>query len=222
MEADDLIGMAAIMHRAFSLPVVVYSSDKDFMQLMSVGVTVIKPVPFSILVRGVTSLEPETKASVMKRYGCLPEDILKVRAYAGDTSDAIPVAIPLIGEKRALKCLAAGADPSKDVMVCRDLKLYGKLLAGWANVRRNYRLMQIAAFPDPAVFGAETVEHVRAELKRVATMLKAPVPDAEIMETSYWHFVRTLIAHDLWEAVENRFTLWQIQRPVENYPLRRR
>ncbi len=211
VEADDLIGMAAIMHRAFGLPVVVYSSDKDFMQLMEAGVTIIKPVPFT-KENAKSRLEPETPKSVLKRFGCTPAEILKVRAFAGDSSDAIPVAIPGIGEKRAMECIRAGADPSKEKPVCSNLKYYGRLVAGWADVRRNYRLMQIAAFHDPALFGKATVKLIKAELDRSAAQLRADVPDEETMRKTYWEFVKTLADLDLLEALENRFVLWAIQR----------
>lgn len=206
-----MIGMAAIMHRAFGLPVVVYSSDKDFMQLMQAGVTIIKPVPFSKDTAG-NRLEPESVASVKKRFGCTPEEILKVRAFAGDSSDAIPVAIPLIGEKRAMECIRAGADPSQDKVVCSNLKYYGRLVAGWPNVRRNYRLMQIAAFHDPALFGTETVGLIKADLDRSAAQLRAVLPDEETMRSTYWKFVKRLVDLDLLEALENRFALWTIQK----------
>ena len=215
VEADDLIGIAAIMHRAFGLPAVVYSSDKDFMQLMAAGITIIRPKPFSSGDAG-KRLDPETAKSVLKQFGCKPEDILKVRAYAGDKSDAIPVAIPGIGEKRALTCIQAGADPSKEwtealVPVSdrvTDIKLRIKLEQHWTFVRRNYRLMQIACFPDPALFGEETVREIKNQLSLAS---KKP---SSVEWDSYWAFVKFLLDLDLLEALENRIHLWQIARDI--------
>jgi DNA polymerase-1 len=217
VEADDLIGLAAIMQRAFGLKAVVYSSDKDFMQLMGAGVTVIRPQPFA-QDSAKKRMAPETKKSVMKQFGCLPEDILKVRAFAGDTSDAIPTAIAGIGPKRALACIKAGADPSKDEgwKTVTDLKLYGRLREHWADVRRNYKLMQIVGIIlDTALFGHEATKLIKENLDYARRELRAGeggcVFELSQRREKYWEFLCLLVELDLLEALENRLFLWRIQ-----------
>jgi DNA polymerase-1 len=214
VEADDLIGMAAVMHRAFGGEVVVYSSDKDFCQLMTIGVKIIRPQPFAEDRPDVLAVE--TEESIQKLFGCLPGEVLAVRAYAGDKSDGIPVAIPGIGIKRALECVRAGADPAKDELKCADLKIMKKVRGGWAAVRRNYTLMQIAASPDPKLFGDAVAKEAQAGLRRATeeilswSKLRAD-KDGGRVRGLYLGFVGALVEMDLYEALHNRDVLWNIQ-----------
>jgi 5'-3' exonuclease len=113
-EADDVIGSLATQA---SIPVDVVTGDRDLFQLVddASGVRVIYTA------RGMSKLEVLTDASVVGRYGVLPEQYADFAALRGDASDGLP-GVKGIGEKTAASLLrdfadldgirAAAADPA--------------------------------------------------------------------------------------------------------------
>ncbi|MGA9821142.1 MAG: 5'-3' exonuclease H3TH domain-containing protein, partial [Desulfobaccales bacterium] len=94
-EADDLI--CTLVHRARSqgFQVEIISGDKDLLPLVQEGVGMWDPM------KGVR-FDPGV---IRERYGLTPEELVEVRALAGDASDNIP-GVPGIGEKTAIKLIA--------------------------------------------------------------------------------------------------------------------
>jgi len=94
-EADDLI--CTLVHRAKSqgVRVEIISGDKDLLPLVQDGVDMWDPM------KGVR-YDPET---IREKYGLSPQELIEVRALAGDPSDNIP-GVPGVGEKTALKLIA--------------------------------------------------------------------------------------------------------------------
>ena len=131
-EADDVIGTLARWARD-EHPVIV-SGDKDFLQLLRWGVTVISDTK---------TLKPETARSVQEKFGCGPANLLKVRTVAGDASDGIPGPVERVGTVRAAKEIEAHAqeydfmrdDPPE---CCPET-----WRAVWGDLMRNYKLMRI-------------------------------------------------------------------------------
>ncbi|GAA1833124.1 5'-3' exonuclease [Agromyces salentinus] len=113
-EADDVIGSLATQA---TVPVDVVTGDRDLFQLVddARGVRVIYTA------RGMSKLEVLTDASVVGRYGVLPQQYADFAALRGDASDGLP-GVKGIGEKTAANLLrdfvdldgirAAAADPS--------------------------------------------------------------------------------------------------------------
>jgi DNA polymerase-1 len=129
MEADDAIGILATQCVRQNWTPVVYSSDKDFLQLMPKGVLVIRDVDKT------NRLLPETERTVYQMFGCYSANVLKVRALCGDPSDGIPNIKRGIGIKTAVKLINAGFDPSLPPPPGDKEKEIAY---------RNYKLMQIA------------------------------------------------------------------------------
>jgi DNA polymerase-1 len=96
-EADDLIAAAARTFTAQGLEVVIVSSDKDFYQLLSEGVSMYDPDP-----KKDSAL---TLAAFQERFGLNPAAFLDMQALMGDSSDNIP-GVPTVGEKTALKLIS--------------------------------------------------------------------------------------------------------------------
>ena len=94
-EADDLI--CTLVHRARSqgFQVEIISGDKDLLPLVQEGVGMWDPM------KGVR-FDPGV---IREQYGLTPEELVEVRALAGDASDNIP-GVPGIGEKTAIKLIA--------------------------------------------------------------------------------------------------------------------
>jgi DNA polymerase-1 len=98
IEADDLIATLAGKANAAGLDATIVTGDKDFFQLLSDRVRIIRPE------KG-TSLEEEIGPEFcVERFGLAPAGMVDLLALAGDSSDNIP-GVRGIGEKTALKLL---------------------------------------------------------------------------------------------------------------------
>lgn len=98
-EADDLIAYYWRHHRPLDDRVVILSSDKDFLQLLTVG-----QVEQVRLGSHDTPTDRWTAQRVREEMGCHPCDLVNAMALAGDSSDNIP-GIPRFGMKTAIKVL---------------------------------------------------------------------------------------------------------------------
>jgi DNA polymerase-1 len=98
IEADDLIGTLALAGERAGMNVVIYSGDKDFCQLVTDRVRILRP-------KGGGDDVLIGPAGVVEWMGVPPERIVDLLALMGDTSDHVP-GVPGIGEKTALKLLA--------------------------------------------------------------------------------------------------------------------
>jgi DNA polymerase I len=89
-EADDLIASYTKVAREQGLSVVIISSDKDLMQLIRDGVTMLDPI------KNKKIAEPE----VFEKFGVFPNKMIDIQALAGDSTDNVP-GVPGIGIKTA-------------------------------------------------------------------------------------------------------------------------
>jgi len=97
-EADDIIGTLSKQAEEAEIETIVYTGDKDMLQLVSEHITV------NLTRKGITEVEAYTPNEVMDRYGLEPKQIIDLKGLMGDTSDNIP-GVPGVGEKTALKLL---------------------------------------------------------------------------------------------------------------------
>ncbi len=93
-EADDIIATYTKLAREKDIDVVVVSSDKDLMQLVSDGVQMFDPVKYKAI----------GEKEVLEKFGVNPEKVLDVLSLIGDSSDNIP-GIPGIGPKTAAELI---------------------------------------------------------------------------------------------------------------------
>ena len=94
VEADDIIGTLAKRAAAKGYRVLIVSSDKDLLQLVGDGITVLHPVKYE-------RLDAE---AVQKKLGVPPERVVDFLALKGDSVDNIP-GVPGIGDKGAAKLI---------------------------------------------------------------------------------------------------------------------
>jgi DNA polymerase-1 len=97
-EADDIIGNVSKIGTEKNLEVVIYSSDKDLLQLINQNVKVVAPKT------GISEVKIYTAESFLEEYGFSSEKMTDYKGLMGDTSDNIK-GIPGIGEKTAKKLL---------------------------------------------------------------------------------------------------------------------
>lgn len=94
VEADDICGTIAKKASAEGYQVEIYTSDKDYLQLIDENVAVL------LLKTGLSNLDKMTEASLMESWGLTPSQIIDYKGLRGDPSDNIP-GIPGVGDKTA-------------------------------------------------------------------------------------------------------------------------
>ncbi|MCS7066384.1 MAG: hypothetical protein NZL85_08955, partial [Fimbriimonadales bacterium] len=97
-EADDLVGTIARRAPEQGYEVLIFTGDRDQLQLINEHVRVCAPL------RGVSDLQIFDADAVQQRYGIRPEQVPDLKALQGDPSDNIP-GVPGVGEKTAVKLL---------------------------------------------------------------------------------------------------------------------
>lgn len=97
-EADDIIGTIAYKAGGEGVKVFMVTPDKDFMQLVTGNVLMLKPQTKG---DGFKVIDAE---GVVDYFGVPPEKVIDVLAIIGDTSDNIP-GVPGIGKKGAPKLI---------------------------------------------------------------------------------------------------------------------
>ena len=93
-EADDIIATYVKIAKKENIETLVISSDKDLMQLIQDGVSLLDPM------KNIT-IGPE---GVLDKFGVTPDKVIDVQALAGDSSDNVP-GVPGIGVKTAAQLI---------------------------------------------------------------------------------------------------------------------
>ena len=97
-EGDDIAGTVAKMAAKEGYQVTVYTSDRDFLQLVDNSITV------NIIRKGMSDIVAMTPETVKEMYGFEPLQIIDYKGLRGDASDNLP-GIKGIGEKTAVKLI---------------------------------------------------------------------------------------------------------------------
>ena len=102
-EGDDIAGTVAKIAEKEGYTVDLYTSDRDFLQLVTDKIRV------NILRKGMSDVVAMTPALVKETYGFEPKQIIDYKGLRGDSSDNLP-GIPGIGEKTAVKLIEEYGD----------------------------------------------------------------------------------------------------------------
>lgn len=97
-EADDIAGTMAKIGSKANIDVIVYTSDRDFLQLIDNKITV------NLIRKGLKDVEVMTSDAVIEKYGFTPMQIIDYKGLRGDSSDNLP-GIPGVGDKTAVKLI---------------------------------------------------------------------------------------------------------------------
>ena len=98
-EADDLIAAYARVGRDDDMDVIIVSSDKDLMQLVRPGVTMLDPMKQKTIGHD----------EVIEKFGVTPDKVVDVQSLAGDSTDNVP-GVPGIGVKTAAELINTYGD----------------------------------------------------------------------------------------------------------------
>lgn len=117
-EADDVIATLARQALAQGFDVLIVTGDRDALQLVEPGITVLYPR------KGVSDLARMTPDAVVEKYGVTPKQYADLAALRGDPSDNLP-GIPGVGEKTAAKWILQFG--SIDELIARADEVKGKV-----------------------------------------------------------------------------------------------
>lgn len=141
IEADDYIACVARRAAAAGWNVVIASSDKDFMQLVSAGIGLLNPNDKTETVWG--------REQVIAKTGVTPEQVADWLALMGDAVDNIP-GLPGVGPKTAADLLRQFG--SVEALLARPEQVKSDRLRkaiqdSAANLRRNQELVRLSEVP---------------------------------------------------------------------------
>jgi len=137
IEADDAIATLACRAEAVGLPVVIASADKDFMQLVRPGISLLNPNDKYTAFWG----DDEVRA----KCGVLPSQVVDWLSLVGDAVDGIP-GVPGVGPKTATKLLASHGTLEaiyENLATITPERLLEKLRASKADMARNQDLIRL-------------------------------------------------------------------------------
>ena len=97
-EADDICGTVSKMLGKDNYEVIVYTSDRDFLQLID------KNVSIHIIKTGMSNIVVMNEKTMPELYGFKPLQIIDYKGLRGDSSDNLP-GIPGVGDKTAVKLI---------------------------------------------------------------------------------------------------------------------
>ncbi len=117
-EGDDIAGTVAKLAEKEGYQVTLYTSDRDFLQLVTENITV------NIIRKGLSDVVPMTPNTVKETFGFEPLQIIDYKGLRGDTSDNLP-GIPGVGEKTAVKLIEEYG--SFDNIIAHASEIKGKL-----------------------------------------------------------------------------------------------
>ncbi len=127
-EGDDIAGTVAKLAEKDNYDVRIFTSDRDFLQLVTDKISV------HILKKGLSDVMIMTPSLVEETYGFKPLQIIDYKGLRGDSSDNLP-GIPGVGEKTAVKLIQEYG--SFDGIVDHLDEIKGKLQE---NIRNNINL----------------------------------------------------------------------------------
>lgn len=140
VEADDLCGSVATLAEKGGYVVDIYTSDRDYLQLVSGSVTV------HLLKKGFSDILSITPESMMENFGFSPKQIIDYKGLRGDASDNLP-GIPGVGEKTATKLIASYGSFDAIIDAAKNGLIKGKIaeniIAGEQMGRLCYSLATI-------------------------------------------------------------------------------
>ena len=117
-EGDDIAGTVAKLAEKKGYDVHVYTSDRDFLQLVDENISI------HILKKGLSDVAIMTPEKVKEEWGFEPIKIIDYKGLRGDASDNLP-GIPGVGEKTAVKLIQEYGD--FDTIVANADNIKGKI-----------------------------------------------------------------------------------------------
>ena len=120
IEADDICGTVAKKAAKLGYSVQVYTSDKDYLQLVDDHITV------NLLRKGLSDIDSINPEIMKAQFGFEPLQIIDYKGLRGDSSDNLP-GIAGVGEKTAVKLIEEYGNFEAIIQAAKDGKIKGKM-----------------------------------------------------------------------------------------------
>ncbi len=120
IEADDICGTIAKTAAAKGYEVEVYTSDKDYLQLVDDRISV------NLIRKGLSDIQRITPENMVEIFGFTPIQIIDYKGLRGDASDNLP-GIPGVGDKTAVKLINEYGSFDKIIEAAKEGKIKGKV-----------------------------------------------------------------------------------------------
>ncbi len=120
VEADDLCGTIAKKAASEGYLVDIYTSDKDYLQLVDDSITV------NLLKTGLSSMNAITPSEMVAQFGFTPKQIIDFKGLRGDSSDNLP-GIKGIGDKGATTLIQTYGSFDAIIQAAKEGKIHGKI-----------------------------------------------------------------------------------------------
>ena len=195
-EADDIIGTLATQAAAEGIPSVVVTGDRDALQLIRTGLTVM------LTKKGISETRAYDAATFEEEYGFPPIRLIDMKGLMGDSSDNIP-GVPGVGPKTATKLLVeygtienvldhaaevSGKKLSASLVEYRDQALLSKQLATieCSVPELRYRAEDFRMQPNRAALEAFCREYeLRTVWRTLSEYLGAAAPTAAVEQSLF-------------------------------------
>ncbi len=137
-EADDIAGTFAKRAAKEGYEVIIYTSDKDYLQLIDENISI------HLLKTGMSNIVIMNEESMMNEYHIKPLQIIDYKGLRGDDSDNLP-GIPGIGDKTAIKLIQEYGSFENILSVAGSLKskVGENILSNADKGRLSYQLARI-------------------------------------------------------------------------------
>ena len=145
-EGDDIAGTVARLAEQDGYQVSIYTSDRDFLQLVDDKVTV------NIIRKGLSDVVKMTPQTVKETYGFEPLQIIDYKGLRGDSSDNLP-GIKGIGDKTAVKLIQEYGNFDEIIAHAEDIKgKVGEAIKEYQNIGKISRDLAIIKTDVPLSF----------------------------------------------------------------------
>ena len=179
-EADDVLATLAKQGEEKGYETVIVSGDKDFLQLVSDRVKVLKP-----RVAGGEEVLYDL-SNVQERFGVPPEQVVEVMGLAGDSTDNVP-GVPGVGEKTALELI-------------KQFGSVENILANAGQITKKSLREKILEHVDLARMSRELVAlHTDCPVGVQLDELKPKDPDKEKVASLFKRMEFLSLLRDIWE-----------------------
>ena len=113
-EGDDIAGTVARLAESEGYDVEIYTSDKDYLQLVDDKIVI------NIIKKGLSDIAVMTPNTVKETFGFEPIQVIDYKGLRGDSSDNLP-GIPGVGDKTAVKLIQEHGDFESIVIAAKNM-----------------------------------------------------------------------------------------------------
>lgn len=206
-EADDVLATVATKESSLGNNVLITTSDRDTLQLVSDKITVL------LNKKGISEIDRIDREKLVTEFGLTPEQFIWFKALKGDSSDNFS-GVPGIGEKGALDIASkavsvADVEANPKVVSKLDHFRHSLMLATLElNVPLEYKTSDLKWNPDP--------ETALAMIRRLGfTTLASRFRQAKVEASPIKPTQQTVTAEFVCQSVKSRFALHMIPGELE-------